>query len=383
MRARTAALLLALASLAGAFNVPAFAGPSEARAESRDRPRRPRLLQALNRALGDGCSVSLKHDGLVVRVDPGKLPRNCQQLSRAVRDFASAAAPEATAAQAASYGLALPQPFDERRPLVVLVHGLDCDRANWRGIRERLADDGYQPAFFTYPSDQPISESAALLGRELRAFRGAHPRTPVTLLAHSMGGLVSRAYVEGDEYAGGVERLIMIAPPNRGSNWAWYRVALEAEEHYHLWRHEKDWTPSWMITDGLGEAGRDLRPGSKFLRELNARPRREGVKYTIIAGSQHPARRMTADCLDATSRLVPRRASGWWGLRHCKDGLENGADKLRAKRSRGDGPVKLDSARLDGVDDFVVVHADHASLYLPNGNLPPAAWEAIRDRLSR
>ena len=308
---------------------------------------------------------------------------HCETLSRAVRAFTASAAPEATAAQAASYGLWLPERVEEGKPLVVLVHGLDCDRASWGVIRKLLAAEGCQVAYFAYPSDQPIADSASFFGKQLKTFRRAHPRTPITVLAHSMGGLVSRAYIEGDNYAGGVERLIMIAPPNGGSKWAWYRMALEADEHYHLWRHEKRWSPTWVITDGLGEAGRDLRPGSKFLRELNARPRRQGVKYTIIAGSQHPARRMTADCLDSTSRLVPRRASSWWGLRHFKDELEDRADRMRATTSRGDGPVKLRSARLTGVDDFVVVHADHASLYLPNGKLPPAAWEVIRERLAR
>jgi pimeloyl-ACP methyl ester carboxylesterase len=409
------AVLISIAALAGVAATPsaALAAPREARVPLRDGrldcgdfsaavckelglpacdvvcgnikidgPRGALLLQALNRSLGDGCRLTLDGDALVLHVDPEKLPRDCEKLSRAVRVFASVAAPNATAAQAASYGLTPPERVADGKPMVVLVHGLDCDRANWGGIASCLAGEGYHVAYFTYPSDQPIAESAEFLGEELASFRRAHPGTSVTILAHSMGGLVSRAYVEGENYAGGVERLIMIAPPNAGSHWAWYRTALEVEEHFHLWRHEKDWSPSWMITDGLGEAGRDLRPGSKFLRELNARPRREGVRYTIIAGSQHPARKITAECLDATSRLVPQRAASWWGFRHCKDGLGRGASSVRSKSGGSDGPVKLDSARLEGVDDFVVVQADHASLYLPNGKLPPAAWEVIHQRLA-
>jgi len=336
-----------------------------------------RVRKALRILLITACSALVPAAALAA---PGD---KCERLSRAVRALTASASPKATAAQATSYGLSLPQRVEEGKPLVVLVHGLDCDRASWGGLRKLLSAEGYQTAYYAYPSDQPIADSASLFGEQLEAFRRAHPWTPITVLAHSMGGLVSRAYIEGDDYAGGVERLIMIAPPNAGSKWACYRAALEVDEHYHLWRHKKDWSPTWMITDGLGEAGRDLRPGSKFLRELNARPRRPGVKYTIIAGNLHPARRITADCLDATSRLVPRRASSWWGMRHCKEELEDRADRMRAAASRSDGPVKLHSARLQGVDDFVVIHADHASLYLPNGRLPPAAWEVIRDRLAR
>jgi pimeloyl-ACP methyl ester carboxylesterase len=244
-----------------------------------------------------------------------------------------------------------------------------------------LNDEGYQVVYFTYPSDQPIADSAAFFARSMIMLRQAFPKTSVNVLAYSMGGLVSRAYIEGTDYAGGVERLIMIGTPNRGSGWSRMRFALEFQEHYHLWRHEESWSPTWMITDGLGEAGRDLKPRSKFLTELNARPRREGVKYTIIAGDQHPARRKTAEWMECTASLVPKRAESWWGFRHYKDGLTRQANKVRNKSSEGDGPVSVKRARLAGVDDFVVVHADHASLYIAEGKTPPAAWDTIRDRL--
>ena len=342
-----------------------------------------RLVDAMNRSLGDGCRVTVGRESLVLRVDPDKLPRDCAAMSRAVRVFTAVAAPEATAAQAAYYGLHLPEHFEEAAPLVVLVHGLDCDRVNWGGMTQCLTAEGYQVAYFTYPSDQPVAESAALFAKNMRTLRNAFPRAAANVLAYSMGGLVSRGYIEGPDYAGGVERLIMIGTPNTGSGWSRMRWALELEEHYDLWRHEKNWSPSWMVTDGLGEAGRDLKPGSKFLRDLNARPRREGVKYTIVCGSQHPARKVGADWLDCTATWVPRRVSGWWGFRHVKQGLESRADTVRNKSGGSDGPVKVSRAKLAGVDDFVVVHADHARLYIGTAKEPPAAWDTIRDRLAR
>src|SRR5439155_6981900 len=38
------------------------------------------------------------------------------------------------------------------------------------------------------------------------------------------------------------------------------------------------------LGDGLGEAARDLTPGSAFLTALNRLPRRPGVAYHILAG---------------------------------------------------------------------------------------------------
>lgn len=341
------------------------------------------LVAAMNEALGDGGSVRVADDSLVLSVDTEKLPRDCAALSKAVRIFTAVAAPDATAAQAAFYGLLLPERFDAGKPLVVLVHGLDCDRANWGGMAECLNSEGYQVAYFTYPSDQPIADSAAFFAKNMQTLRQAVPDAAVNVLAYSMGGLVTRAYLEGPDYVGGIERLIMIGTPNTGSGWSRLRNVLEFQEHYNLWRHEPRWSPSWMITDGFGEAGRDLKPGSAFLTRLNARPRREGVKYSIICGDQHPARRVGADWLDCTASWVPRRASGWWGFRHCKDALISQANKMRNTASEGDGPVKVARAKLDGVDDVVIVHADHARLYIGSKTEPPAAWDTIRDRLVR
>jgi pimeloyl-ACP methyl ester carboxylesterase len=308
--------------------------------------------------------------------------RDGRSMTRAVRDFTAAAAPRATAAQAARYGLALPERLDPSRPLVVMVHGLDCDRVNWGGMAQCLAGEGYQLGYFTYPSDQPIAESAALFASKMAALRQAFPAVEVNVLAYSMGGLVSRAYIEGPDYAGDVRRLIMVGTPNTGSGWSRLRMLLELQEHYHLWRDEPDWSPSWMITDGLGEAGRDLRPGSKFLTQLNALPRREGVKYTIICGDQSPVSRIEADWLDRTARSIPQRVSGWWGIRQTKNSLKRHASLARNEADRSDGPVAVARAKLEGVNDVVIVHADHVRLYIGIDNEPPAAWDTIRDRLT-
>jgi pimeloyl-ACP methyl ester carboxylesterase len=308
--------------------------------------------------------------------------RDDRSLTQAIRARAAAMAPAATAAQAARYGLRLPDGFDGLRPLVVIVHGLDCDCVHWGGMAQCLIGEGYAVAPFTYPSDGPIAESAALLGEHMTALRRAFPAAEVNVLAYSMGGLVSRAYVEGPDYAGGVQRLILVGTPNTGSGWSRVRMLLEFQEHYRLWRDEPKWSPSWMITDGLGEAGRDLRPGSKFLTRLNALPRREGVKYTIICGDQSPASRIEADWLDRTAGYIPQRVSGWWGFRQTKSGLKRHANQARNEPDRSDGPVAVARAKLEGVQDVVIVHADHVRLYIGTNDEPPAAWDTIRDRLT-
>jgi len=48
-----------------------------------------------------------------------------------------------------------------------------------------------------------------------------NPVDKVNIVAHSMGGLVARSYVEGGEYDNDVNNLILIATPNRGSSDAY------------------------------------------------------------------------------------------------------------------------------------------------------------------
>jgi len=339
------------------------------------------FVRSLNAALGDGCRVRVDEDALVLSVDPQKLPHKIDSIKKSIRVFTATAAPKATADQKRFYGLLLPRHVDETRPMVVLVHGLDCNRSNWYPMAELLTGEGFQVAYFTYPSDGPLEESSAMLAFEMKNVRERFPDVPVHMIAHSMGGLVARDYVEGDQYTGGVGHLILVGTPNLGTRWASYRVLLEGQEHWNLWRHEKDWRLSWIITDGLGEAGRDLKPTSSFLKQLNGRPRRADVSYTVIAGAQHPIYAMSATALDKSEKLIPRRAENWWGFRQTDRALARAAEKMRHKTGTSDGPVSVSSTKLAGVDDNIILPVDHAALYLPIDGNQPAAWAVIRERL--
>lgn len=339
------------------------------------------FVAAVDEAMGDGCRVTVTADALVLHVDRKKLPKDCDAALRAVRVFTAAEYADATAVQRKEFGLHLPPEVDPAKPLVVLIHGVDSDRQGWAAMAGLIEGTGRQVAYFNYPGDGPIAESGDLLAKHLTDLHKTYPTLKIDLVCHSMGGLVARYYVEGPAYAGGVDRLFLCGTPNRGSDWARWRLVLEAQEHYHLWRTDPNWSPTWMITDGLGEAGDDLKPKSKFLKRLNAQPRRDGVRYTIIAGDQSAVRSTCADWWDWTARtFVPDLAGGWKGVAcgQAKGWIHRRAEAERAKVTDGDGPVKVKNTKLDGVTDFVVVHADHLGLCFGDA---PAAWDVIRDRL--
>jgi pimeloyl-ACP methyl ester carboxylesterase len=342
------------------------------------------FVAALDKALGDGCRVDVTADALVLHVDTDRLPADWDQTRLAVRTFTATAAPVATAAQAQLFGLRLPKAVDPARPLVVILHGVDMTAADMAGIDAQLAAAGYQAADFDYPPDGPIADDVALLAKHLSAVRQAFPTLTVDMVAFSMGGLVARGYVEGDGYAGGVDRLVMIATPNHGTAWADYEVLAKARDvAEQATGRDGRWHPTWLITGGLCEAGRDMTPGSKFLTELNGRPRRAGVRYTIVTGDQSPTHRIEAAVIAAPARWVPGFAQNWWGVRQARAELSSAAAGLRDKPTGGDGPVTVASAGLDGVSDVVIVHADHATIYRSVGNGPPPAWAAVRERLGR
>jgi len=101
-------------------------------------------------------------------------------------------------------------PRDESRALTILVHGLDCNRFNWAPMADYLERNGHQVAYFTYPSDQPLVDSAALFREQMTLLHDAYPNLLINVLTHSMGALVARQYIEGPDYQPGtVERLII------------------------------------------------------------------------------------------------------------------------------------------------------------------------------
>ena len=341
------------------------------------------LIRAMNQSLGDGGHLTIADDELVLSVDPERLPHSPRQLKQVVRTFTSVAAPSATADQNRLYGLLLPNDFDPARPLVVLVHGLDCTREQWSGLARRLNESGRQVAYFTFPSDQPLVDSAELLSQHLTALHETFGQARVSVLTYAMGALVARGCLENADLQTGVDRLIMLAPPNHGSKWARLRLALEIEEHYNLWRTNPDWKWTWPITDGLGEAGADLSPSSLFLEELNDRPRRSDIHYSIIAGNQHPVRHLTANLIAAPAGWIPREARSWWGLRQTRNWIKEVSEEVRDHPDRSDGPVKVSSAMLEGVEDVVMLRSDHARLLLSTRRKAPIVWAAIDERLAR
>jgi pimeloyl-ACP methyl ester carboxylesterase len=268
--------------------------------------------------------------------------------------------------QPVSYGLlARPsyRPNDASRPTICLVHGLDATARIWEKMIEPLEEAGFGVVLFQFPNDQAIDKSARQLAADVAHFRRERSdQRRWHLVTHSMGGLVARSYVENpDLYARDVDRLIMLSPPNHGSNLAAGRFFVEWVTHARE-KHEEDHSLWTMLTDGLGEAGEDLRPDSLFLAQLNGRARNPSVRYSIVAGTKaFLVRQLRDQVVEQLEELQPRHPV----LARLRDQARSALDVELVPElidGHGDGAVSIESARLEGVRDFEELRFDHLSM---------------------
>jgi len=128
---------------------------------------------------------------------------------------------------------------------ILLVHGYLCNRGVWWRLRRHLRARHFAVATVTLePPLAGLDQLAARLGERIDALLAETGAREVALVTHSMGGLVSRAYLR-QHGATRVARLVTLAAPHHGTLAA--RL-------------------------GCGRNAREMRPGSEWLRGLNAQP---------------------------------------------------------------------------------------------------------------
>ena len=110
---------------------------------------------------------------------------------------------------------------DPQRPAVLLIHGYCCNRAVWRtwlseyelGKRWNIATVNLEPAIAS------IDSYAAQLDAAIARLRRASGARQISLVCHSMGGLVARAYLRSHEHSH-VKRVVTLGTPHHGTVFA-------------------------------------------------------------------------------------------------------------------------------------------------------------------
>lgn len=189
---------------------------------------------------------------------------------------------------------------------VILLHGIMRSPRSMYRIKQELEDNGYGVINFGYRSTaKTIEESAAGL-REvidgLPAERGS-----LNFVTHSLGAIVLRYYL-AQHTPKGLGRIVMIAPPNKGSALA---------------RILKNW---FMYKWLFGAAGQQVARSPKSLPVMLPPPRCE---FGVIAGGMGNN--------EGVNPLIP------------------GDDDMT---------VGVNETRLEGMSDFIVIKGQHSSLLL-------------------
>ncbi len=89
------------------------------------------------------------------------------------------------------FGLKAFNPHRAEARHIVLIHGLDDPGKVWMNLAPVLAAQNHNVWIMTYPNDQPIKASAVFFNQQLRQLKHLGI-ADVIVIAHSMGGLVSR-----------------------------------------------------------------------------------------------------------------------------------------------------------------------------------------------
>jgi pimeloyl-ACP methyl ester carboxylesterase len=151
---------------------------------------------------------------------------------------------------------AVPPAAGRETRTVVFVHGLGANRAGFLPLQTYLRALGHRWQYAVNIRRAGSVEALALqLRHDLRrAVRGGR----IDLVAHSLGGLVSRYYLQQLGGARRVDRLITLGTPHGGT-------------------HAANFLPSRLV--------RQLLPDGPFIRHLNALPPPAGVQVTsLVAG---------------------------------------------------------------------------------------------------
>lgn len=87
------------------------------------------------------------------------------------------------------------EPYDQKKIPVLFVHGSGGCPQDWTYIIENIDRQRFQPWVFSYASGLRLDDAVELLRRSLSEIALQHKPTNFAIVAHSMGGLVSRGFI--------------------------------------------------------------------------------------------------------------------------------------------------------------------------------------------
>lgn len=156
------------------------------------------------------------------------------------------------------------EPYDRKKIPVLLVHGAAGSPQDWRYFIKTIDRSRYQPWIFYYPSGARLKTMSLFLRKKLYDLDQKYHFEQLFVVAHSMGGLVSRSVlVEKDLHIRAVKLFVSISTP-----WGGEQLAKTGVEN------SPAVIPSW----------KDMEPGSDFIKAVFAAKLPETIRYYLFFG---------------------------------------------------------------------------------------------------
>ena len=163
-------------------------------------------------------------------------------------------------------GIYFLEPYSPDKTPVLFIHGINGTPRDFAALIEHLDRRKYQPWFFYYPSGVEIPMVGVGLLGILNKLWMEHKFKEIHLVAHSMGGLVGRSFLNSCREAfecDFVRTFVSMSSPFGGAQHA---------------KNGVDYSPVVM------PVWRSMSPDSAFLRDLFSMPLMNGVRHHLVFG---------------------------------------------------------------------------------------------------
>lgn len=161
-------------------------------------------------------------------------------------------------------GVCFLEEYDSSKTPVLFIHGVAGHPGHWKSMVERLDRRYFQPWVFFYASGGRLQTVSEALYRIAEVLRARHGFSELHLVAHSMGGLVSRGFL--DEVFKRESPLKIPVFMTISTPWGGHAAAEMGV------KRAPAVIPSW----------RDIAPGSAFQTSLWERPLPPETRYILV-----------------------------------------------------------------------------------------------------
>ncbi|PKN18188.1 MAG: hypothetical protein CVU71_11780 [Deltaproteobacteria bacterium HGW-Deltaproteobacteria-6] len=157
------------------------------------------------------------------------------------------------------------EPYDAKKIPILFVHGAAGSPQDWRYFINHLDRSRYQPWIFYYPSGARLDTTAFLLRTKLYDLYRKYQFESLYVVAHSMGGLVSRSVIiaREDNYYDAIKLFVSISTPWGGEQRAKTGV-----------QNSPAVIPSW----------KDMDPESIYIKRVLSAKLDSSIRYYLFFG---------------------------------------------------------------------------------------------------